>query len=435
MATHERFEILVVGAGPAGIAAACAASENAAVGVVDDNPAAGGQIWRGGTPPAGDRLAAKWLRRFQQAKVARIHGTQVVAQPGHGVLLAERDGRPVELHYGKLILATGARERFLPFPGWTLPNCVGAGGLQALVKSGVPVAGKRVIVAGSGPLLLSVAASMREHGAVVRLVAEQAPWRRVAGFGLQLLWLGPAKLWQGACYRWLLRNTRYLAGCWPTAVHGNARVEAVTFQASDPQAGAPTWTEPCDLLACGFGLVPNLELPLLLGCEVCDPRPAGGCPGAPAVVVDSWQESTVKGVYSAGELTGIGGAELALAEGEISGLAAVGRNDQAATRFAARARGMHFAKSLDRAFVLRDELRDMPDDDTFICRCEDVTRKRLADFASWRAAKLHTRCGMGPCQGRVCGAAAEFIFGWKPESVRPPILPASVETLAHQTEQ
>jgi hypothetical protein len=153
------------------------------------------------------------------------------------------------------------------------------------------------------------------------------------------------------------------------------------------------------------------------------------------VVVDSWQESTVKGVYCAGELTGVGGAELALAEGEIAGLAAVGREDQAATRFAARARGMHFAKSLDRAFVLREELRDLPDDDTFICRCEDVTRKRLAGFASWRAAKLHTRCGMGPCQGRVCGASAEFIFGWKPESVRPPILPASVETLAHQTEQ
>ena len=86
-----------------------------------------------------DRLAARWLQRFQQAKVTRIHGAQVVARLEPGVLLAERDGQPVELRYEKLILATGAREQFLPFPGWTLPNVVGAGGLQALVKSGMPI--------------------------------------------------------------------------------------------------------------------------------------------------------------------------------------------------------------------------------------------------------------------------------------------------------
>src|SRR5208283_2329564 len=105
-------------------------------------------------------------------------GTQVVAQSEPGLLLAECNGEPVELHYKKLILATGARERFLPFPGWTLPNVVGAGGLQALVKLGVPVRDKRVVVAGSGPLLLSVAAYLKEHGAVVPLVTEQAPWLR-----------------------------------------------------------------------------------------------------------------------------------------------------------------------------------------------------------------------------------------------------------------
>ena len=420
MAMSERFQILVVGAGPAGIAAACAASEAASVGVVDISPAAGGQIWRGGTPPSGDRLADRWLRRFSQAKVARIHQTQIVAQPEPGMLLAERDGRPVELRYEKLILATGARERFVPFPGWTLPNCVGAGGLQALVKAGVPVAGKRVIVAGSGPLLLSVAAYMRQHGAIVPLVAEQAPLPHVAAFGVQLAWLSPGKLLQGAAYRWTLRNTRYAIGCWPSAVHGSAKVEAVTFQ-----AGKQTLTVPCDIFACGFGLVANLELPVLLGCAVRND----------AIVVDPWQESTVQGVYCAGELTGIGGAELALIEGDIAGLAATGRKDEAASRFTARARGVRFATALDRAFTLRDELRNLSDDDTFICRCEDVTRKRLADFTTWRTAKLHTRCGMGPCQGRVCGAAAEFVFGWKHESVRPPVFPASVETLAQRTEK
>jgi len=420
MTTYEQFQVLVVGSGPAGIAAACAASGAASVGVVDDNSAAGGQIWRGGIPPDGDRLAAKWLKHFCQAKVVQIHGTQIVAQPEPGVLLAERDGRPIKLRHEKLILATGARERFLPFPGWTLPNVVGAGGLQALVKSGMPVGGKRVIVAGSGPLLLSVAAFMEQHGAVVRLVAEQAPWHRVARFGMQLARLSPGKLLQGIAYRWALRGTRYAIGCWPTAVHGSAKVEAVTFR-----AGKRTWTEPCDILACGFGLIPNLELPVLLGCEVCN----GGA------IVDSWQESSVPGVYCAGELTGIGGAELALIEGEIAGFSAIGRKDAAACCFASRTRGIRFAKSLDHAFMLRDELRNLPDDDTLICRCEDVARKRLAGFTSWRAAKLHTRCGMGLCQGRVCGPAAEFVFGWKHESVRPPVFPVSVNTLAQRMEK
>ena len=208
MATRERFEVLVVGAGPAGMAAACAASAAAEVGVVDDNPSPGGQVWRSGKISVGDRLAGKWLRKFANAKVARIHATQIVAAPERGLLMAERDGRPIELRYDKLVLATGARERFLAFPGWMLPNVVGAGGLQAMLKAGLSVEGKRVVLAGSGPLLLSVAAYARQAGAIVPLLAEQAAWPRVAAFGMQLLWLSPDKLWQGMGYRWSLRNTR-----------------------------------------------------------------------------------------------------------------------------------------------------------------------------------------------------------------------------------
>jgi D-hydroxyproline dehydrogenase subunit alpha len=417
MTKRERFEVMVVGAGPAGIAAACAASLKARVGVVDDNPVPGGQIWRGGEPPAGDTMAQKLLRGFSQAPIERIHGAQIVAQPEPGVLLGEQNGESLELHYEKLILATGARERFLPFPGWTLPNVTGAGGVQALVKSGMPVKGKRIIVAGSGPLLLSVAAFLKQHGAIVPLVAEQAPWHKVAVFGLQLAWMSSAKLFQGAAYRWALRGSRYATGCWPTAAHGNAKVEAVTLQ-----AGHRLWTEPCDILACAFGLVPNLELPLMVGCEIRDG----------AVVVDDWQQCKVAGVYCAGELTGIGGAELASTEGAIAGYGATGSTVSINYLRASRDEGKRFANLLNRTFALRSELRQLPDDDTLICRCEDVTRGRLAGYASWRAAKLHTRCGMGPCQGRVCGAATEYLYGWKPESVRPPIFPASVGTLARQ---
>lgn len=206
MATHERFEVVIVGAGPAGIAAACAASSTATVCVVDDNPSPGGQIWRGGKPAEDDTAAASELRRFQGLNIQRMHNTQIVAAPAHDMLLAESAGRTIDIACNKLILATGTRERFLPFPGWTLPNVVGAGGLQALLKSGLPVEGKRIVLAGSGPLLLSVAAYAKQRGAVVPVVAEQAPWHRAAAFGLKLFWLAPDKLRQAVGYRWRLRN-------------------------------------------------------------------------------------------------------------------------------------------------------------------------------------------------------------------------------------
>ncbi len=134
-------------------------------------------------------------------------------------------------------------------------------------------------------------------------------------------------------------------------------------------------------------------------------------------------------VYCIGECTGIGGVDLSLVEGEITGYAAVGSQDRARRLFAARKKAWHFADRLNDAFALREELRSLPKDDTFVCRCEDVSYGRLKNVSSFRAAKLHTRCGMGPCQGRVCGPATQFLFGWRAESIRPPIFPARIRTL------
>ena len=95
-----------------------------------------------------------------------------------------------------------------------------------------------------------------------------------------------------------------------------------------------------------------------------------------------------------------------------------------------RDKAIRFARAIDEAFALRPELRSLPQPDTIVCRCEDVTVERLQPCASFRAAKLHTRCGMGPCEGRICGPAASFLFGWQDESIRPPVLPARIGTLA-----
>lgn len=194
--SQSEFDVLVVGGGPAGIAAAVRAAQcGVRVAIVDDNAALGGQIWRGVSDEDGSNGPSEWFRRLKQSSVTVLCGRRVFAQPEPGVLLAEGTDDLVELRYKNLILATGARERFLPFPGWTLPNVLGAGGLQAMVKGGLPIRGKRVVVAGTGPLLLAVAAYLRKQGAVVPMICEQASWASLAEFSLSLV-VHPKKIAQ-----------------------------------------------------------------------------------------------------------------------------------------------------------------------------------------------------------------------------------------------
>jgi D-hydroxyproline dehydrogenase subunit alpha len=407
-------DVLIVGAGPAGLAAAWrAATAGLRVAVVDDNPSSGGQIWRGEENKPTSREAQIWLERIRSVNIRIIRGARIFQQTKPGTVLAETAQDAVELNYTNLILATGARERFLPFPGWTLPNVMGVGGLQALVKTGLPIEGKKVVIAGTGPLLLAVAAYLLDQGANVLLIAEQTSAPRLAKFGFRLL-NEKNKRRAATEIRRKLKGIPYFTGCWPVAAHGNEKLESVTFH-----RGGKRWQVRCDYLACGFHLVPNLELAELLGCEI-----ENG-----AVSVDQFQQTSVSHVYAAGEATGIGGLELSLVEGEIAGLTATGRRTEAQKLFSVRAKGQTFARILNETFALREELRDLVTSETIVCRCEDVVFEKLKQHDSWRAAKLQTRCGMGPCQGRVCGAAVEFLFGWRSSSVRPPILPVRVESL------
>ena len=414
MSRHFQFDIVIVGAGPAGLAAACAAAESGQrVGVVDDTPWLGGQIWRGEQTRVENPQARQWIERFQKSGATVLDQTSVVASPTTRTLLAEHPEGARAISWKKLILATGARELLLPFPGWTLPGVIGVGGLQALVKSGWPIAGKRVVIAGSGPLLLAVADGLRKHGAEIVLIAEQAPFSRVAAFGKTLL-RHPAKLLQGIGIKVRLIDTPSRFGTWIAKANGNQTLRSVTLT-----DGGRSWTEPCDVLACGFGLVPNTELPQTLGCAL-----ENGF-----VRVDSMQATSVSDVFCAGEPTGIAGADAALIEGQIAGFAAAGASAKAKALETERARWHQFRTDLAAAFALRPELKSLASDPTIFCRCEDVTFGRLRQFNGWRDAKLQSRCGMGPCQGRICGAAAKFVFGWTPESVRPPVLPARVGTL------
>jgi NADPH-dependent 2,4-dienoyl-CoA reductase/sulfur reductase-like enzyme len=422
--TTQHAQVLVVGAGPAGMAAATAAANSGAhVTVLDDNPDAGGQIWRGGIPTIGghqDSARDRAFRNFRASTASLQTGRRVVDTPRPHTLhaFAEATTTIETFTWDRLILATGARERLLPFPGWTLPGVFGAGGLQALVKGGFPVPGKRVVVAGSGPLLLAVAAHLQEYGAKVVCVAEQAGLRTLLPFAARLS-SHPSKLLQGARYRAALRKVAYRTGCWPVSAEGTVKLNAVRLT-----DGNDTWTEPCDLLACGFHLVPNTELAALLGCSLLH-NAVGDC-----VAVDPTQQTSLENVYCAGEPTGIAGLDAALLQGRIAGLAAANRLDEAKTLFKQRDREQAFGKALDRAFALRSDLRSLARPETVVCRCEDVRYAQLQSQPAWTDAKLQTRCGMGPCQGRICGPALQTLFGWRNISIRPPLFPVPLSALA-----
>lgn len=413
MKIEHIVDIAVVGAGPAGLAAMTAAlAAGARVALIDDNPAAGGQIWRGGQHAAPRMQAAR--ASFGHANLVPLHATRVVAAPAPGRLLLETAGQSLGLRYGKLVLASGARERLLPFPGWTLPGVVGAGGLQALVKNGLDVRGSRVVLAGSGPLLLAAADTLHAAGADVRMIAEQAPLEELARFTWALRRY-PAKLRQAMALRWRLRGVPYRWSSHVAAALGKERLRAVRLHGSS----RPIKIE-CDWLGVGYGLLPNTELAAGLGCALREG----------AVAVDALMQTSEPCIYAAGEATGVGGVDKAWLEGSIAGLAAAGRLSEAGALAAKRTPQLAFAALLARHFALQPALLRLAQPDTLICRCEDVARNRLDRMHSWREAKLLTRCGMGPCQGRICGAACAAIYGWTDIGSRPPIQPARLGTLA-----
>ncbi|HEX8590228.1 FAD/NAD(P)-binding oxidoreductase, partial [Pseudomonas sp.] len=341
----------------------------------------------------------------------RVHsGCKVVALAGPKRLLVEDAERGWVLRYNVIILCTGARERLLPFPGWTLPGVTGAGGLQALIKGGLPVADERTVIAGSGPLLLASSATAQQYGAEVVRVVEQAPLAAVAGFAAGL-WRWPNKAMQAIT----LASAAYRTSAHVLAALGTDRLEGVRIR-----VGNQVEEIACDRLACGFSLVPNVEIAQALGCTVRDQ----------AVVVDEWQASSLPDHYAAGECTGFGGSELALVEGRIAGLVAVGDHDKARALWGERQRWQRFADRLNKAFRLDPALKTLATPETVVCRCEDVRYADLSAQGSWTSAKLATRCGMGACQGRICATAAQTLFGWEPPLLRPPFSPARISTLA-----
>ena len=413
----ERYDIVIVGAGPAGLAAAEAAlSRGARVAWLDAQADAGGQVWRKDVEHGWPRDAQRIVDHVRHHPNATwMPQTQVVAaEPGELLLQSERHATRVQ--YDSLVLATGARELLLPFPGWTLPGVTGAGGLQALAKQGWPLSGRRVVIAGSGPLLLAAAATAQRHGARVLGIYEQASEAAVRRFARKL-WRWPGKTMQAALLRTQLAGIPYRCGSIVARAVGSDALQLIEVDGPHGMQRIE-----CDQLAVGYGLVPNVELAHMLGCAM---KHEGA---HPCVEVDAMQRTSIAKVYAAGELCGIGGRDCAWLEGRIAGLAATGGAvDASLARKRLHARA--FADALREHFVLDPYIYDLAEPDTVICRCEDVALQALDRYDDARSAKLATRCGMGACQGRVCGTALAELGRFPRSGQRPPLFPARLATL------
>lgn len=419
-----RSEIVVIGAGPAGMAAAANAAElGARVIVVDAGEHFGGQYFRNHGEDHADasrrdwdkyvglsqRLAAQ-QQRGMLTYLSRSSVWSVSETDGEFVLRVrkgERDESGIELHAARLILATGAHDRALAFDGWDAPGSITVGGLQATLKGSGVVAGKRIVIAGTGPFLLATAADVVKAGGTVVAVVEAQSFTALSSRPSALI-AGRHKIGQAIELLGTLRRAKVRMIDHATVLTGN-RNDAGAIRSATIATRRGQLDIECDVLATGWGFEPNVELAVSLGLDM-----ELGANDALSVVVDENQRTSHARVWVAGEIVGIAGSDVALAEGAIAGVSAavdLGRpTPDTAMYRRERERGRTFAKYLNEAYPIpADWARALPDSTT-LCRCEEVTvgdvRAAIDEFGAEdvRAVKLFSRVGMGWCQGRMCAA-------------------------------
>lgn len=456
--------LTVVGAGPAGIQAAyTAAQAGVDVTVIDDNLLPGGQYYRqspaefGFSDPlsgkSGRADALEVLPKLNHPKIRLLSGTQVWGAFGERTLALADTEKTTILLSDKIILATGAYDRPMAFPGWTLPGIFGAAATLRMLKTQWVLPGKRVLLAGLGPLQMALADALIKAGTEVVLVAEAAnPQAHAAE--LPKFWghwdrLNEARQYSSSMLR---QHVPLLFNHAIVKASGREQVEAATIARLDA-SGAPIpgteKTYAVDAICLGYGLLPSFQLASALGCELrFDERLAWFEPRH-----NQRMESSRAGIFVAGDVTDIAGSKVALVEGEIAGLSAAAQlgylsPGELEKRLVVPQRTLRhlnrLADALQSIYAFRPGLNQIAKDDTLLCRCEEITyaqaRTALADGAGdLHALKLGTRAGMGYCQGRFCSvllaplaarACGKPLSSIQPFTVRPPIVPVSLKVLA-----
>lgn len=444
------LDLAIVGAGPAGMAAALEAADlGLSVAVIDENPAPGGQVFRAIETAGGDRALGRdyaaglsLLRAFRVARIDYRPATTLWhLAPDEGALSLAAGGATADLAAGRILLATGAQERPVPIPGWTLPGVMTAGAAQIMLKTAGAVPRGRTVLAGQGPLLLLLAAQLSRAGAPPALILETTPRGRLRlALAERGLLAGAPLLAKGLALLAETRRIPRIRAVTGLRAEGEGRVRRVAWDGGMAD---------CDTLLLHEGVVPATHVPLALGLDhAWDARQHCWRPR-----VDEFGASSHPRVAIAGDGAGIGGWQAAVAAGRVAACDAarrVGRLTEegfarrTAPLLAARRAALALRPVLDALYAPPDWVLAPPEDATLVCRCEEVTAGQVRAAARLGATgpnqlKAYLRAGMGPCQGRMCGATVAALIacerGATPEAVgllrpRAPYKPLTVAELA-----
>jgi NADPH-dependent 2,4-dienoyl-CoA reductase/sulfur reductase-like enzyme len=453
-ALEDRYDVAVIGAGPAGLAAATVtATAGLSTVVLDDNPTAGGQVWRAvTTTPVQDRRVLGddyWkgqeiVRAFQASGAKHAPGAAVWSLSREREIGVSFGGGARMLEARRVVIATGALERPFPIPGWTLPGVMSIGGAQTLLKASGLVPGGRVVIAGAGPLLWLFAHQMLQAGGQIHAIldtSDRAEWRTALKHAVPFVTspylVKGLKLMAG-----VRRRVRVLTGITSLAADGRDKVEAVIFRRGSEGGQRMA----ADMLLLHQGVVPNVNLAMAAGVEHrWDERQLCFVP-----VVDTYGGTGIEGVAIAGDGAGIAGAEAAVERGRLAGIAAVGALKGETGKLPDETASRKVLAKYDGARAFLDALYRpssgfrIPAGDTIVCRCEEVTAQQVIDnvrigCTGPNQLKSFLRCGMGPCQGRMCGLTVTELIaetrGVTPAEIgyyrlRPPVKPIALGELA-----
>lgn len=470
----QAYHVVIVGSGVAGIAAASTlAGHGLEILVIDENPHAGGQILRQHCRATdGFWEFDPHLERSGRAVSTRkiLHGLKPVQRP-KGITCVHQarvlgifqdrqllihvpdtlcpggmgSGRVLEIEAGHLLLATGARERWLPFKGWTLPGVMSLGAAQILMKSSGILPARHILIAGTSPLQAFLALEILKNKGKVTAILDENHFAKKLGL-LPLLKHHRSLAGEGAMQLLglLLRGVRFHQGVRVTEARGKNELTAVVTVDLDRKGNTlpgTFHTYPAGALAVGHGFSPNIELPVQAGCNLDYHADRGGW----VVRVNHALETSVASVYAAGEITGIAGAVKSFVEGKLAAvsiLEKLGKKtgpDAYVRKLVRRQKQqMGYAAFLNQLCQVPPSAYEAIDDDVMICRCEEITmgeiRKRISQgFVSAGSLKKVTRSGMGRCQGRICHPVLFDILlaltGQTPEQIGSPSFRAPVKNV------
>ena len=448
------IDVAVIGAGPAGMAAATVtAKAGLETLVIDENPAPGGQVWRAitSTPVMRRNVLGEdyWKGRdsvqaFAGSGAQHLPNATVWSLDRNREIGISQAGKARLITARRVIIAAGAQERPFPVKGWTLPGVMTVGGAQTLLKASGLVLDGRIVIAGNGPLLWLYARQLLDAGGAIAAILEttEKTQQKVAARHAANFLRSPYLSKGLALMASVRRRARVITGVSALEIEGTSKAEEIVFHRGTPNAERIQ----ADTVLLHQGVVPNVNLAMAAGvvhrwnelqlCFTPDLDPFGG--------------TTVDGISIAGDGAGIAGAEAAIERGKLAGIVAARALGAGTAALPAEAQSRRVLARYERARAFLDTLYRprrslrVPRGDTIVCRCEEVTAEAIVAATQLgpegpNQMKSFLRCGMGPCQGRLCGLTVTEVMadarGVAPGQIgyyrlRPPVKPITLEELA-----